>query len=682
MRISCGKAIGLLILLAVVVGFVWLMLWDGEFVKVPSGEAVERVVFYDQGWSQDNIKGFYHATQGTAFPLEYKWFLALEQPIMTWPGFAAPPLREKAYLQRFGFLFDGYTDDKYEGTEKLPQQSVVADVKFEHGDINNPDDLPVGFAINDNYIDPMDKDAEPIKTVGLTCGACHTGQLNYQGTGIRIEGGQSMTDFSKFRSALGIAMLMTACKTDKFKYIMLCDPFRFDRFANNVLGADYNADTKAELRRKFNQKVDHFLRQAAIEKKYQEQYGGSYPIEIEGFGRLDALNRIGNLVFSMELYEGNFRKIDAPVSFPHLWGISWFDWVQYNGSVEQPMTRNAGEALGVFAAINLLDPDRLFQSTLEVENLYQLERLLSGEKQFDGLRAPPWPEEFGAIDQAKADKGKTLYAQKCQSCHLPPVDSDEICQPKYWTQPNQWNMRFLKVTMVNSDLVGTDDKVATDWAERFVDTQNLNLGLIKGEAGLPLTVASAVKIKYDEMGLTPEERAKYDGYRANRVRSPLCYKARTLDGIWATPPFLHNGSVPNLYQLLSPVAERDKKFYVTSMEFDPKYVGYETKMVKNGFEFDTTKTGNHNTGHEFRDLTKEEEKTWPKDKEGKPKYPHKGVLGAKLSKEERWQLVEYLKTLKSRNVNKQTGTCPTPLPASPTSSTDYAANDGDPLCLQ
>src|SRR5712672_1888448 len=52
---------------------------------------------------------------------------------------------------------------------------------------------------------------------------------------------------------------------------------------------------------------------------------------------------------------------------------------------------------------------------------------------------------------------------------------------------------------------------------------------------------------------------------------------RFLDGVWATPPYLHNGSVPNIYALLSPVSERPKSFYLGRREFDPFCVGYQLR---------------------------------------------------------------------------------------------------------
>ncbi|MCY1286813.1 hypothetical protein D9M70_357920 [compost metagenome] len=106
------------------------------------------------------------------------------------------------------------------------------------------------------------------------------------------------------------------------------------------------------------------------------------------------------------------------------------------------------------------------------------------------------------------------------------------------------------------------------------------------------------------------------------------YKARPLDGIWATPPFLHNGSVPNLFQLLSPLGERAKQFWVGNHEYDPQFAGYRTEEFAGGFLFDTSTTGNSNQGHEFRDGCRSQ-----------------GVIGRGLQPHERLALIEYLKVL-------------------------------------
>ena len=119
------------------------------------------------------------------------------------------------------------------------------------------------------------------------------------------------------------------------------------------------------------------------------------------------------------------------------------------------------------------------------------------------------------------------------------------------------------------------------------------------------------------------------------------YKARPHEGVWATPPFLHNGSVPNLYELLSPVSERSKRFFVGRREFDPVKVGYVTEPVArstSGFWYDTSIAGNRNTGHEFRQgyVPFDESKPASAQYQG-------GAIGPALTHEERMDLIEYLK---------------------------------------
>ena len=51
-------------------------------------------------------------------------------------------------------------------------------------------------------------------------------------------------------------------------------------------------------------------------------------------------------------FEKNLHANDAPVSFPPIWTVPWLKWAQYDASIEQPLIRNAGEALGVTALLN------------------------------------------------------------------------------------------------------------------------------------------------------------------------------------------------------------------------------------------------------------------------------------------------------------------------------------------
>lgn len=132
-------------------------------------------------------------------------------------------------------------------------------------------------------------------------------------------------------------------------------------------------------------------------------------------------------------------------------------------------------------------------------------------------------------------------------------------------------------------------------------TEPLDLSQLSVAKGLAYVTAFVESRAYREANVTPEEKPDMDGFALPiGVRERVAYKARPLAGVWATAPFLHNGSVPSLYQLLSPQSERASTFYKGTFEYDPKHLGYRTEAFDNGFVFDTRITGNHNSGHEFR----------------------------------------------------------------------------------
>ncbi len=163
-----------------------------------------------------------------------------------------------------------------------------------------------------------------------------------------------------------------------------------------------------------------------------------------------------------------------------------------------------------------------------------------------------------------------------------------------------------------------------------------NLGIDKSgfADALGAVVAKTVNYVFDQKKppVSPADRKKIDGYMPNELRGELAYKVRPLNGVWATPPYLHNGSVPTVEALLGPPEDRPKKFYLGNREYDPVNLGYKFDKIDNGFEFDTSIRGNSNRGHEFR-------KDYNKDKE------IKGVIGPALSADDRKALIEYLKTL-------------------------------------
>jgi cytochrome c peroxidase len=82
------------------------------------------------------------------------------------------------------------------------------------------------------------------------------------------------------------------------------------------------------------------------------------------------------------------------------------------------------------------------------------------------------------------------------------------------------------------------------------------------------------------------------------------YKARPLNGIWATAPYLHNGSIPNLEELLKAPNERATAFCLGTAKFDPELVGYPalrdaSQSCGAQFKLDTSLPGNRNIGHNY-----------------------------------------------------------------------------------
>jgi hypothetical protein len=201
---------------------------------------------------------------------------------------------------------------------------------------------------------------------------------------------------------------------------------------------------------------------------------------------------------------------------------------------------------------------------------------------------------------------------------------------RYWSEPNEAHERYMKLKMVDTSYVGTDPMQASGMQSRRIKTGPMGLGEVGFGLALETVVERTVNRWFDDQKppVPPDVRARMNGNRDPGIRAEMKYKARPLDGIWASPPFLHNGSVPNLYLLLGTVDARPKKFFLGNREFDPKYVGYDYSTLDGGFELDTSVPGNSNAGHEFRDGPK-----------------GNGVVGRALSEDERWALVEYLKAL-------------------------------------
>src|SRR5579863_3962045 len=590
---------------------------------LPNMPPVKTARWLDQNWSTEDRHWFHHASQGTkTFPVPYAWFVALEQPgirLFTRPGL----LRNSAYLERFGFLPSPktiHTDEaglhRYgyasSGAKTEPAPASVAGLAPTPAE--NFDGLPVGFARLTGAPNPTTGQPEP-DMIGLTCAACHTGSIRYKGTNVRFDGGAAMVELKKLELATGLSIAYT-----------LKVPGRFGRFATRVLGPGASETERGKLKQQLAAIGQFLLDQKNI---YDETIAAKKTADgkpqkdtEEGFGRLDALNRIGNQVFYTDLvlsglsgFENNLHAQDAPVSFPPIWTVPWFLWAQYDASIEQPLIRNAGEALGVSALVNFSPdtaPETVFRSTVAIENLVRIEAMLRGPdpagdnpKGFGGLKPPKWPTEIfpddplWKIDAARVSRGRAIYAEICVECHLGPVNDpvfdSQFPDKSFWTS-EQWDSKVPVLKEVQKGVVGmgTDPGQANVLGSRqvavpgFLDMQPArDLGKVWGCTGLPsspstempysialMIAVDLVSRKWmDDRHVSETDRAALWGTRKNcpNPAPGLHYRARPLNGVWATAPYLHNGSVPSLYWMLRPAAERPTQFCMGLRDFDPQH---------------------------------------------------------------------------------------------------------------
>jgi hypothetical protein len=534
----------------------------------PMGENVQEIVYVDQNWSPEDSQRFYFTPQGSEV-LPYSWFLALEQ------ADNETLFRDNVNLARFRYL-------------------------AQKPDSMNVDGLPVGF-VKDRV---GDRD-----WLGVTCAACHTNQIDYQNVGYRIDGGPAMADIGGFMMELTAALEATRN-----------DPAKFSRFATAILGANAAVTEQEKLR----SDMDDIIGRRAGYNARNLPAGA-----VAGYGRVDALGAILNEVFHQALRQtdqvsitANTQPADAPVSYPFLWDTTHHDRVQWIGVAKNGgplrlgnLGRNVGEVLGVFGDVDFEDTSQPgYRSSVNVVNLHRLDGWL------DSLWSPEWPAAFPALDPVKVAAGAQLYDAQCAECHAL-IDR---------TDPQ----RRIQAVMTAAD---TDSRTA----DNFFNREGLT-GLLAGRsvrffppggAKFPASDTGDAVLGHAVIGtiLGSPFEAPDDGLATIDFQRPpgavrgegAQYKARPLNGIWATAPYLHNGSVPTLYDLLQPSSQRPATFRVGSRRFDPQHVGFVTDAP--GFpEFRARAQdgspilGDSNVGHEY---------------------------GSLLSDEERLQLLEYLKGL-------------------------------------
>jgi hypothetical protein len=349
---------------------------------------------------------------------------------------------------------------------------------------------------------------------------------------------------------------------------------------------------------------------------------------LPGPGRIDAFDGIRDLVFP----QTDAIAADSPVSFPALWMVNQTYWLHWDGNTNSVIERNIGQALGQGAPFQPAGQGD-YHSKVQPENIHQLEWIVRE------LTPPDWPAPlFGAIDPAKAARGKAIYQARCAQCHeVVPRGGHDIFDilkaAQAWARDRRGDPpaipKELHEKLIPLDRVKTDPARAMNFATNVGRRQPLYTGGTDFAVALGQAAWNYTERSYDDNGIAPLARLKFDWPREMvHWQTTRCYVARPLVSVWATAPYLHNASVPTIYHLLLPAKDRPMLFSVGQREFDPVTLGYvidpgkiPTEQIPLLFEINATASGNLNIGHEG------------------PEY------GTDLNDDQRYDLLEYLKTL-------------------------------------
>jgi hypothetical protein len=579
---------------------------------------IARAVSGRPGLSAAERAEFYHLEEGSElFPVT--WFLALESENGTG-------------------LF----------TDNLDRFGLIPDARS----ATNPFGLPVGLTAAET----RDLKHLRVKMLGINCAACHVAELTFNGNRMRLDGAPARFDTSAFYTALATAVLRTIDLTDGPERLIAFIRRRaagdnpllgatesarsarlqpalaglqadtpsaaFDEAFKNQLTdllraeaarppVDLNADVVlkpdsprlAAAMQRMNAELSADLATTRLMRAVPspsppsaEMQRAGQPAELRssilpafvkdaittfrllkarvaflmqlnavdgtrdlppGYGRLDAFGGARNL-----LWRTSARAQTAPVSYPDLWSFDTLDWVHWDGNTTSVLERNIGQALGLGAVL-----DRSTKiSTVSVVNLHALEVMAMK------IQPPRWDETvLGAIDRSRAARGKTLFDRHCSECHVQKAGKE----------------------FAIADIGGVDPNRAVNFTATIDGRPNNDV---------IAELMRQVKLKaYEEKGLTPAQRAELErGRLAPQWRAHEMYIARPLVAIWASAPYLHNNSVPTLHDLLLPAAQRPSVFFTGHAEYDPANVGLRvTDDGARRFRFDTSLSGNRNTGHEY-----------------------------------------------------------------------------------
>ncbi len=279
-----------------------------------------------------------------------------------------------------------------------------------------------------------------------------------------------------------------------------------------------------------------------------------------GRGRVDTFNPYKSVQFNWDLRKLPPSELVGASDYPSIWNQKPREGMHlhWDGDNDSVDERNLSAALGAGVTPVTVDHDNL-------------------KRVRDWIWSLPAPVYPYPIDRELASRGAPLYGQLCANCHADHRFRDGVVS----------GARVGQVEAI--DTIGTDPYRLDSYTPAFASNQ---------------------------YGLYPDSR-----YRFSHFRKTNGYANHPLDGIWLRAPYLHNGSVPTMRDLLEPPESRPTAFYRGYDVYDQVRLGFVATVAEADGQvftrYDTSVPGNANTGH---------------------------VYGTTLSDDDKRAIVEYLKT--------------------------------------
>ena len=584
----------------------------------------QQATTLDQGWDETTRNMFYHEPQGSPI-IPYAWFLALER------ARSEVLFRDNSHLESFGMIAWGKSD-------------------------TNPDGLPIGLTIDHGMLGP-----EP--QLGMNCAACHVTEVTINDRQVLIDGGVSHFNFGAFMDSLLTSMQTTRddpAKFDRFAKRVLGAEILPEEVAG--LHARFRVATQTRENWAFRNagtvvpgpgRVDALnviLNQVTAEMLHRPDNARptdapvSFPflwdapyldfVQYNGVVPNAGAGAIGRNVGQVLGVFGEVSIVETTLPLGYASSVRVGHLMELERMLET-LTSPRWSELSDQGLLPPLNPDLVAQGkAIYAEGCANCHEVIDRTDRGDLASIPVTLvalPRIGTDPAAAFDfSNREVATGPLEGRKSAFVSGAPMCARTHGNEI----LAHVTVAVIMNDLSATGGTIVEALGGEVEDSVLSDLSSAFSAVGDALGLTSHADRKNDETDAQLIARLAAAGQTEAEITAALTdrnadksvlygllvadaldrpdadiacleigqkaqYRARPLNGVWATGPFLHNGSVPTLRALLQPEADRPKIFSFGSSNFDPANVGFEDAAGPDAVALDTSLPGNSNMGHTF-----------------------------------------------------------------------------------